>query len=155
MANAVEHADPTAPALLGGMTGGLEAPDQLVLQGRAICPSPHLFHHPALALLNGRVLSAQCLGSAPAHDRPRQVAIIKIAGMPGKNIEHDGFVRAQGATAALVQGTVEMAWSGVSDMAAQMTNENIRVIAISADQRLPSLPDIPSIAEFYPLFTSG
>ncbi len=56
------------------------------------------------------------------------------------------------ATAALVQGTVEMTWGGVSDMAAQMTSTNIRVVAISSQQRLPSLADIPSISEFYPGF---
>jgi tripartite-type tricarboxylate transporter receptor subunit TctC len=71
----------------------------------------------------------------------------------GIDIVHVPFKGSALATAALVQGTVEMAWTGVSDMAAQMTNENIRVLAISADKRLPSKPDIPSISEFYPGFS--
>jgi tripartite-type tricarboxylate transporter receptor subunit TctC len=71
----------------------------------------------------------------------------------GIDIVHVPFKGSAQATAALVQGTVEMAWTGVSDMAAQMTNENIRVLAISSAKRLPSLPDIPSISEFYPGFS--
>ncbi|AMN42646.1 Bug family tripartite tricarboxylate transporter substrate binding protein [Rhodoplanes sp. Z2-YC6860] len=70
----------------------------------------------------------------------------------GIDIVHVPFKGSAQATAALVQGTVEMAWTGVSDMAAQMTNENIRVLAISSAKRLSSLPDIPSISEFYPGF---
>lgn len=71
----------------------------------------------------------------------------------GIDVVHVPFKGSSQATAALVQGTVEMAWTGVSDMAAQMTNDNIRVLAISSAQRLPSLPDIPSISEFYPGFS--
>jgi tripartite-type tricarboxylate transporter receptor subunit TctC len=71
----------------------------------------------------------------------------------GIDIVHVPFKGSAQATAALVQGTVEMAWTGVSDMAAQMTNDNIRVLAISSPKRLPSLPDIPSISEFYPGFS--
>ncbi len=71
----------------------------------------------------------------------------------GIDLVHVPFKGSAPLTAALVQGTVEMAWSGVPDMAAQIANENIRVLAISSRQRLPSLPDIPSISEFYPGFS--
>ena len=52
-----------------------------------------------------------------------------------------------------MQGTIETAFGGVSEMAAQMTNESVRVIAISSKERLPSLPNIPTIAETYPGFS--
>ena len=71
----------------------------------------------------------------------------------GIDLVHVPFKGSAPLTAALVQGTVEMAWSGVPDMAAQIANENIRVLAISSPQRLPSLPDIPSISEFFPGFS--
>jgi tripartite-type tricarboxylate transporter receptor subunit TctC len=71
------------------------------------------------------------------------------AGIDMVNVPYKGSAP---ATGALVQGTVEMAWGGVSEMAAQMTNENIRIVAISSEQRSPSLPDVPSISEFYPGF---
>ena len=71
----------------------------------------------------------------------------------GIDLVHVPFKGSAPLTAALVQGTVEMAWSGVPDMGAQIANENIRVLAISATQRLPSLPDVPSITEFYPGFS--
>ena len=71
----------------------------------------------------------------------------------GIDLVHVPFKGSAPLTAALVQGTVEMAWTGVPDMAAQLTNENIRVVAISAAQRLSSLPDIPSVSEFYPGFS--
>lgn len=71
------------------------------------------------------------------------------AGIEMVNVPYKGSAP---ATAALVQGTVEMTWSGVSDMAAQMTNERILVVATSAKQRIPSLPNIPAVAEFYPGF---
>ena len=70
----------------------------------------------------------------------------------GIDLVHVPFKGSAPLTAALLQGTVEMAWSGVPDMAPQISNENIRVVAISSAQRLPSLPDIPSISEFYPGF---
>jgi tripartite-type tricarboxylate transporter receptor subunit TctC len=72
----------------------------------------------------------------------------------GIEMVHVPYKGSAQATAALVQGTVEMAWGGVSEMAAQMTNENIRVVATSAARRLHHLPDIPSIAEFYPGFST-
>jgi tripartite-type tricarboxylate transporter receptor subunit TctC len=71
----------------------------------------------------------------------------------GIDVVHVPFKGSAQVTGALVQGTVEMAWGGVSEMAAQMTNENVRVIAISADRRLSTLPEIPSISEFYPGFS--
>jgi len=75
-----------------------------------------------------------------------------FAARAGIDMVHVPYKGSAQATAALVQGTVEMSWAGVSDIAAQMTNENIRVLAISGAQRLASLPDIPSISEFYPGF---
>ncbi len=71
----------------------------------------------------------------------------------GIDLVHVPFKGSAPLTAALVQGTVEMAWSGVPDMAAQIANENIRVLAISSPQRLSSLPDIPSVSEFFPGFS--
>ncbi len=71
----------------------------------------------------------------------------------GIDLVHVPFKGSAPLTAALVQGTVEMAWTGVPDMGAQIANENIRVLAISSSQRLPSLPDIPSVTEFYPGFS--
>ena len=71
----------------------------------------------------------------------------------GIDLVHVPFKGSAPLTTALVQGAVEMAWTGVPDMAAQMTNENIRVIAISSSQRLPSLPNIPSISEALPGFS--
>jgi len=70
----------------------------------------------------------------------------------GIDLTHVPFKGSAPLTTALVQGTVDMAWTGVPDMSAQMSNENIRVVAISSGQRLSSLPDIPSISEFYPGF---
>jgi tripartite-type tricarboxylate transporter receptor subunit TctC len=75
-----------------------------------------------------------------------------FAARAGIDLTHVPFKGSAPLTTALVQGTVEMAWTGVPDMGAQMSNENIRVVAISSEQRLSSLPDIPSISEFYPGF---
>jgi len=71
----------------------------------------------------------------------------------GIDMVHVPFKGSAPVTAALVQGTIETAFGGVSEMAAQMTNENVRIIAISAKERLPSLPEIPTIAETYPGFS--
>lgn len=70
----------------------------------------------------------------------------------GIDLVHVPFKGSAPLTTALIQGTVDMAWSGVPDMGAQITNENIRVVAISSAQRLSNLPDVPSISEFYPGF---
>jgi hypothetical protein len=103
VADAVEHPDPAAVALLGRVTGGLEARDQFLLQRGSVGAVAHLFHHPPFALLHGGVLPAQRFGGAPAHDRPRQVAVIMVARVAGKNIEHDGLVGAERTVAALVR----------------------------------------------------
>lgn len=73
--------------------------------------------------------------------------------MTGIDMVHVPFKGSAPVTAALVQGTIETAFGGVSEMAAQMSNESVRIIAISAKERLPSLPDIPTIAETYPGFS--
>jgi tripartite-type tricarboxylate transporter receptor subunit TctC len=75
-----------------------------------------------------------------------------FAARAGIDVVHVPFKGSAPVTAALVQGTVEMAWGGVPDMSPQMATESIRVVAISGEQRLPSLPSVPSISEFYPGF---
>jgi tripartite-type tricarboxylate transporter receptor subunit TctC len=76
-----------------------------------------------------------------------------FSAISGIDMVHVPFKGSAPVTAALVQGTIETAFGGVSEMSAQMSNENVRIIAISAKERLPSLPNIPTIAETYPGFS--
>lgn len=54
--------------------------------------------------------------------------------------------------AAVMQGDVDMAWAGVSDIISYVSSDKVKVLAISGPKRSPALPDVPSVTETYPDF---
>ena len=116
---------------------------------RASLPAKNVPEFVAYAKANPGKLNYASSGSgASSH-----LAAAGFAARAGIDLVHVPFKGSAQVVGALVQGTVEMAWGGVSEIAAQMTNQDIRVIAASADRRLANFPDISSISEFYPGFS--
>jgi tripartite-type tricarboxylate transporter receptor subunit TctC len=70
----------------------------------------------------------------------------------GLDIVHVPYKSGAPALAALMTGEIDMYFGNASELLQQASNERIRLLAVSADERLPQLPDLPTIAESYPGF---
>ncbi len=71
------------------------------------------------------------------------------AGFEVVNIPYKGSAP---VAAAVMQGDVDMAWAGVSDIISFVPTGKVKVLAISSERRAPTLPDVPSVTETYPDF---
>jgi len=65
---------------------------------------------------------------------------------------HVPYKSAAPATTALLAGEVDMYFGGAPEMLQHRDNDRIAILATSSAQRLPNLPDKPTIAELYPGF---
>ena len=59
------------------------------------------------------------------------------------------------AMGALAAGEVEMYFGNASEVMGHTENKAIKVLAVSTLQRLPQLPDVPTVAETYPGFDTS
>jgi tripartite-type tricarboxylate transporter receptor subunit TctC len=59
------------------------------------------------------------------------------------------------AMGALAAGEVEMYFGNASEVMGHTDNKAIKVLAVSTLQRLPQLPDVPTVAETYPGFDTS
>jgi len=71
------------------------------------------------------------------------------AGFDIVNIPYKGSAP---VAAAVMQGDVDMAWAGVSDIISFVSTGKVKVLAISGEKRSPVLPGVPSVTETYPDF---
>ncbi|MDB5642690.1 MAG: transporter substrate-binding protein [Hyphomicrobiales bacterium] len=68
------------------------------------------------------------------------------------------FVPYQGggpAMNALLNGDVDMYFGNASELLSQMTNDRIRILAVSTEDRMKQLPDTPAVAAAYPGFKTS
>lgn len=65
---------------------------------------------------------------------------------------HVPYKSAAPATSALLTGEVDMYFGGAPEMLQHRGSDRITIVATSGAQRLPNLPDTPTIAELYPGF---
>jgi tripartite-type tricarboxylate transporter receptor subunit TctC len=65
---------------------------------------------------------------------------------------HVPYKSAAPATSALLTGEVDMYFGGAPEMLQHRGSYRITIVATSSAQRLPNLPDTPTIAELYPGF---
>jgi tripartite-type tricarboxylate transporter receptor subunit TctC len=77
------------------------------------------------------------------------VLFLKIAGI---DAVHVAYKSAAPATGALVAGEVEVYFGGSPELIQHVSNDKITMLATSGAQRLPNLPNIPTVGEFYPGF---
>jgi tripartite-type tricarboxylate transporter receptor subunit TctC len=71
---------------------------------------------------------------------------LKIAGI---DAVHVAYKSAAPATSALVAGEVEVYFGGSPELIQHVSNDRITMLATSGAQRLPNLPNIPTVNEFY------
>jgi tripartite-type tricarboxylate transporter receptor subunit TctC len=67
------------------------------------------------------------------------------------------FVHAQGASATLndvIAGRIPIMFEGLAGLAPGLQGDQIRMIAVASEKRLPNYPDLPTIAETVPGFQS-
>src|SRR6266568_15007 len=76
-----------------------------------------------------------------------------FAARAGLTIIHVPYKGAQAAT-DLVGGQVQMYFGPAADLIQHSKSGKIRLLAVSGEKRAPQLPDLPTIAEFYPGFRS-
>ncbi len=67
----------------------------------------------------------------------------------GINLVHVPYKGGSPATAATVAGDTPVTFAGASS-AAQIRAGKLRALAVTANERTPAFPDLPSIAELYP-----
>jgi tripartite-type tricarboxylate transporter receptor subunit TctC len=66
------------------------------------------------------------------------------AGIPVVNIPYKGSAP---VATAIVQGDVDIAWAGVSEIMPMVAGGKVKALATSAGKRLPTLPNVPTVGE--------
>ena len=56
--------------------------------------------------------------------------------------------------AALLSGEVEVMFDNLGVTVQHVRSGRLKALAVGSERRVPSLPDVPAMAEFYPGFTS-
>ena len=72
---------------------------------------------------------------------------LKRAGLTMTSVSYRGTAP---ALTDLIAGHIPTTFVPMSEAYAQITNPNVRVLAVSSGKRSPRMPDVPSIAETYP-----
>ncbi len=70
----------------------------------------------------------------------------------GIDAVHVPYKSAAPATAALLTGEVDMYFGGAPELMQHLGSDRITILATSSAQRLPNLPDTPTVGELYPGF---
>ncbi len=74
-----------------------------------------------------------------------------FASRAGLKMTHIPYKGAQAVT-DVVGGQVQMSFGNTSDMIQHSKSGKIRMLAVTGEKRMPQLPDLPALAEFYPGF---
>ncbi len=74
-----------------------------------------------------------------------------FASRAGLKMTHIPYKGAQAVT-DLVGGQVQVSFGNTSDMIQHSKSGKIKMLAVTGEKRMPQLPDLPAIAEFYPGF---
>jgi len=79
------------------------------------------------------------------------VSAALFASRAGLKMTHIPYKGAQAVT-DLVGGQVQVSFGNTSDMIQHSKSGKIKMLAVTGEKRMPQLPDLPAIAEFYPGF---
>jgi len=74
-----------------------------------------------------------------------------FASRAGLKMTHIPYKGAQAVT-DLVGGQVQVSFGNTSDMIQHSKSGKIKMLAVTGEKRMPQIPDLPAIAEFYPGF---
>lgn len=70
-----------------------------------------------------------------------------LAGKEGLDMVHVPFTGGQEALAAVLSKSVDMHFGNSSDLIAPVKSGIVRALAVSTPERMPQLPDVPTVAE--------
>src|SRR5712691_333207 len=79
------------------------------------------------------------------------LSVALFASRAGLKMTHIPYKGAQAVT-DVVGGQVQMSFGNTSDMIQHSKSGKIRMLAVTGEKRMPQLPDLPALAEFYPGF---
>ncbi len=113
-----------------------------------------LVTHPSVAAKNTRELVAlakskpgQLSYASPGSGNSGHLAGELFNSMAGVKTVHIPYKGQGPALTDLVAGQVQMLYSSIPSVIQQVRNGQLRAIAVGSAQRLPSLPDIPTLSE--------
>ena len=75
-----------------------------------------------------------------------------FAGLEKLNMVHVPFTGGQAALTAVLSKTVDMHFGNSSDVVEPVRNGLVKGLAVSTSERMPQLPDVPTVAETVPGF---
>jgi tripartite-type tricarboxylate transporter receptor subunit TctC len=75
-----------------------------------------------------------------------------LAGKEGLDMVHVPFTGGQAALAAVLSKSVDMHFGNSSDLIEPAKSGSVKALAVSTPQRMPQLPDVPTVAETIPGF---
>lgn len=75
-----------------------------------------------------------------------------LAGKVGIDMVHVPFTGGQAALTAVLSKAVDMHFGNSSDLIEPVKSGTVRALAVSTPQRMPQLPDVPTVAETVPGF---
>lgn len=75
-----------------------------------------------------------------------------LAGKQGLDMVHVPFTGGQAALTAVLSKAVDMHFGNSSDLIEPVKSGTVKALAVSTPQRMPQLPDVPTVAETIPGF---
>jgi tripartite-type tricarboxylate transporter receptor subunit TctC len=75
-----------------------------------------------------------------------------LAGREGLDMVHVPFSGGQAALTAVLSKSVDMHFGNSSDLIEPVRSRTVKALAVSTRQRMPQLPDVPTVAETIPGF---
>jgi tripartite-type tricarboxylate transporter receptor subunit TctC len=75
-----------------------------------------------------------------------------LAGKEGLDMVHVPFTGGQAALTAVLSKSVDMHFGNSSDLIEPVKSGNVKALAVSTQERMPQLPDVPTVAETIPGF---
>jgi tripartite-type tricarboxylate transporter receptor subunit TctC len=120
-----------------------------LLAVRSTFPADDLAGFIKIAKAKGLPLTASMTGyGATSH-----LLITGFAAQTGLQITPVPYKGSAPAAAAVLQGDVDMTWAGVSDLMPFISDGRVKILAVSAGNRIPLLPNVPSVSETLPGFS--
>jgi tripartite-type tricarboxylate transporter receptor subunit TctC len=80
------------------------------------------------------------------------LATALLASKAGIDVMHVPYKSGAPALNGLLTGEIDLYFGNASELLQQASGGRVRLLAVSSAARLPQLPDLPTIAEFYPGF---